>query len=224
MGTRFEYQPMPDLDLSLRERLGQYPRVPDLTIDALRTVGRALALFPIRWLYRVEVSGGVPDLPRVALVANHQSHLDTLAVLAALSERQRRRIACLAAKDYFFDRFPRAVAASLFGMAVAFDRTKYTELRRWSRILEAQERGLLLVYPSGSRRRAEAHDAILFVLAKSGWPIVPVAIAGTREAWPAGRALPRPFRRLRVTFGEPLLEPQTKRLSADLAEFWRRSS
>ena len=221
MGLDFKYQPMPDLGLPLRERLGQYPRVPDLTIDALRALARGLAIALVRLQFRVEVVGRFPDLPRVALVANHRSHLDTPLVLAALPERRRGQIACLAAKDYFFERFPRALAASLLAMAVSFDRTRYTELRHWSRVLAAQERGWILVYPSGSRRRSEAHDAILFVLAKSGWPIVPLALSGTAAAWPVGRALWRPFRRLRVRVGEPIAESATKELSATLAEFWR---
>src|SRR5439155_24413850 len=40
----FRYEPMPDLDRPLRERLGQYPRVPDLTFDALRMVARWIAI------------------------------------------------------------------------------------------------------------------------------------------------------------------------------------
>jgi 1-acyl-sn-glycerol-3-phosphate acyltransferase len=104
-------------------------------------------------------------------------------------------------------------------MAVSFDRTRYTELRRWSRLLAAQERGWLLVFPSGSRRRAEAHDAILFVLAHSGWTIVPVAIGGTRAAWPVdGR--PHPFRTLRVRYGEVPHDVATKDLRSWLTTFW----
>jgi 1-acyl-sn-glycerol-3-phosphate acyltransferase len=217
----FVYEPMPDLGSSLNERLGQYPRVPDITGDALRTVARWIAVLLVKLQFQIDVRGEPPAGARVALVANHQSHLDTLVVLASLPEHRRREIACLAAKDYFFDRFPTAVASSLFAMAVAFDRTKYTELRRWSRLLRAQPRGTLLVFPSGSRRRAEAHDAILFVLAKSGWSIVPVAIAGTGAAWPVGRALWRPFRRLRITFGAPIDAAATKDLAAELAVFWK---
>lgn len=220
MGVQFEYRPLPDLGLPLRERLGQYPRVPDLTLDGLRMLARWIAILLVKALFRIEVAGTFPDLPRAALVANHQSHLDTLVVLASLPERRRRTIACLAAKDYFFERLPRALGASLFAMAVAFDRTRYTELRRWSRLLEGVERGWILVYPSGSRRRSEAHDALLFVLAKSGWPIVPLALSGTARAWPVG-SLPRPFRRVRLTVGEAIAEPLTKQLSATLAEFWR---
>jgi 1-acyl-sn-glycerol-3-phosphate acyltransferase len=109
-------------------------------------------------------------------------------------------------------------------MAVSFDRTKYTELRRWSRILREHQRGCLLVFPSGSRRRSEAHDAILFVLAKSGWTIVPVAIGGTAAAWPVGAALPRPFRRVRLTFGAPLSDVATKDLASALGEFWKANA
>ena len=218
----FEYRPMPDLDLPLRERLGQYPRVPDLTLDGLRAIARAIALGLFRLFYRLRVEGPVPGGERIALVAGHASHLDTLAVLASLPRRHHSRIAVLAARDYFFERLPRALAASLFAMAVAFDRTKYTELRRWSRVLAQQERGWLLVFPSGSRKRAEAHDAILFVLAHSGWTIVPVAIEGTGAAWPVGDR-PHPFRTIRVRYGEIPTGVATKDLRTWLATFWSAS-
>jgi 1-acyl-sn-glycerol-3-phosphate acyltransferase len=222
MSLDFKYEPFPDIEKPLREQLGQYPRVPDITIDVARAIARWLTVLAVRAQYRINVRGSLPAGERVALLANHHSHLDTLAILAALPERRRKRIACLAARDYFFERLPRAIAASLFGMAVAFDRTRYTELRRWTRILAAEREGWLLVFPSGSRKRAEAHDALLFVLARSGWTLVPVALAGTAEAWPVGRKLWRPFRTIDVTFGPPLATASTKRLSADLARFWER--
>jgi len=220
MSLQFDYQPFPDIDKPLREQLGQYPRVPDITLDVLRSLARWAVIGAMRAQYRIVRRGVVPAGERVALLASHHSHLDTLTVLAALPEKRRRQIAALAARDYFFERLPRAIAASLFGMAVAFDRTRYTELRHWARVLEAQRAGWLLVYPSGSRKRAEAHDAILFVLAHSGWTLVPVAIRGTAEAWPAGKRLWRPFRTLEVTFGEPLATDSTRRLSDELARFW----
>ncbi len=216
----FTYAPMPDAGLSLKERMGQYPRVPDITFDVLRTLARWTAVLLTRAQFHIDVRGPQPRGERVALVANHQSHLDTLVVLASLSERRRQEIACLAAKDYFFEKTAVALAGSLFAMAVAFDRTRYTELRRWTRILRNERRGTLLVFPSGSRRRSDVHDAIVFVLANSGWTIVPVAISGTALAWPVGRALWRPFRRVRVTFGEPFGNQPTKELAGELTQFW----
>ena len=220
MSLRFKYVPFADIDRPLRERLGQYPRVPDITIDVLRTLARWFVILAVRAQYRLRIRGTLPSGERIALLANHESHLDTLAILAALPERRRRSLAVLAARDHFFERLPHALAASLFGMAVAFDRTRYTELRRWSRMLAAEREGWLLVYPSGSRTRSEAHEAILFVLARSGWTLVPVAITGTKEALPVGRARWRPFRTIGVTFGAPLSADSTKRVSGELAKFW----
>ena len=162
----------------------------------------------------------MPDVPRLALMPNHQSHLDTLAILAVLPERHRRRITVLAARDYFFQRSSTALAPALLGQAVAFDRHRYTELRRWTEILRGVEKGWFLAYPSGSRRTSDLHGGLVLVLARSGWPIVPVALGGMREAWPVDRRFPRPFRRLRVVFGEPVEAPPTKELLGILARFW----
>jgi 1-acyl-sn-glycerol-3-phosphate acyltransferase len=220
----FSYSPLPDLGLPMRERLGQYPRVPDITFDTLRTLARWAVVAATKMQFQVEIRGDPPSGDRVALVANHQSHLDALVVLASLSERRRREIACLAAKDYFFEKTAFALAGSLFAMAVAFDRTRYSELRRWTRILKAQDHGTLLVFPSGSRRRSEAHDAILFVLANSGWSVVPVAISGTAQAWPVGSKLWRPFRHVGVTFGASMTGVPTRGVGGELAAFWKANT
>lgn len=219
-GIRFEITPLPDRDVSFIDRLSEYPRGPDMLGEALRAVGRITCVALMRVQYRITVEGTVPDLPRLALAANHQSHLDALTVLAALPARRRRELAVLAARDYFFSRASRGAAAGVFAAAVPFDRTRATELRSWARRLNALPRGTILFFPSGSRRRSEAQRGMLVVMARSGWPIVPVALRGTREAWPVGARMWRPFRRLTVTIGQPL-EPSA---AVDLAErldgFW----
>ncbi len=219
--VRFTYEPYPDLEAPLAVRLGQYPRHPDLMLDTARAIGRRAAAAFFRLQFRIEVVGDVPDVARLALMPNHQSHLDTLAILAVLPERYRRRITVLAAKDYFFERAAGALAANLFGQAVAFDRsTELAELRRWARLLPDVKEGWFLLYPSGSRKRLEPHAGLAGVLVRSGWTVLPVALAGTAEAWPVGQALWRPFRRIRVTFGEPIPEAISVDLPATLLAFW----
>jgi 1-acyl-sn-glycerol-3-phosphate acyltransferase len=220
-GAEFRYQPFPDLDLPLPARLGEYPRQPDLFLDVARYLGRRAAATLCRAQFRIEVVGRLPDLPRLALMPNHQSHLDTFALMAVLPDRLRRRVTVLAARDYFFERGPSALAASLLGQAVAFDRERGSaELRRWIGLLRETHDGWFLVYPSGSRRRSEPHAGMAYTLARSGWPVVPVALAGTGEAWPPGRRLWRPFRRLRVTFGSPLVDPTPRELIQALERHW----
>ncbi len=222
-GARFTYTPVDGYDLPLVERLAQYPRQPDLLMDLARAIGRICTAFLVRLCFRIEVSGTPPDVPRLALMPNHRSHLDTLAILAVLPERYRRRITVLAARDYFFEHSRTALAPALLGQAVAFDRHRYTELRRWTKILRDVDRAWFLVYPSGSRRSAEVHSGLVFVLARSGWPIVPVALGGMAEAWPVDRRFPRPFRRIRVVFGEPVEAGATKDLLHLLTDFWEEN-
>ncbi len=221
-GIHFRLAPLPDKDRSFLDRLGEYPRQVDLLTDGLRWIGCWLVVGVVRLQYRIEVVGHVPVGARVALAANHQSHLDALAVMATLPGRRRRELGVLAATDYFFrGRSVLRAAASLFAAAVAFDRTRASELRSWARRLHSVSRGTILFFPSGSRRRSEAQRGMLVVMARSGWPIVPVRIDGTAEAWPVGRTWWRPFRRLRVTYGAPIDEDAATDLAAALDAFWR---
>ncbi len=119
---KFEYAPANDLGDPLTKRLGNYPRVPDLTWDTLRCCGSSLAVTLLRLQYRLSVKGQIPQGDRIAIVANHQSHLDTITLLAAIPAKLRHQLVVLAAADYFFGRINRALAASLLCQAVAFDR------------------------------------------------------------------------------------------------------
>src|SRR5215204_6045520 len=113
MPAHFEYATAPDHGQALVDRLGQYPRVPDLELDALRFVGRNALVGLVRAQYRVTVHGAIPALPRAAFLATHHSHLDALAFVAAVPRHIRRNVAVLAAQDYFFTRLDRAAAAAL---------------------------------------------------------------------------------------------------------------
>jgi 1-acyl-sn-glycerol-3-phosphate acyltransferase len=216
----FRYEPGPGEPLAAR--LGHYPPEQDRLLDAIRAVARPAVSGLVRAAFRVETVGSLPDVPRLALLPNHQSHLDSLAIFAAMPDRFRRRITLLAARDYFFERWPTALAVSLVGHCAAFDRTsQLSELRRWTRLLEAAGDGWFLVYPSGSRREAKPHPGLALILARSGFPVVPVALAGTAAAWPVGHALPRPGTPVRVTFGDVLAADSAGDLVAELASFWQ---
>lgn len=223
-GVRFRLVPLPDKDQSFLARLGEYPRDTDLLTDGLRWIGTWLIVALVRLQYRIEVEGTVANADRVAMAANHQSHLDALAVMATLPGPRRRELAVLAAADYFFrGRLAIRIAASVFAAAVAFDRTRASELRTWSRRLRSVPHGTILFFPSGSRRHRDAQRGMLVVMARSEWPIVPVRIEGTAEAWPVGRRWWRPFRRLRVTYGPPLGADAAADLAGALDAFWREA-
>ncbi len=200
---KFDYVPAVDLGDPLTKRLGSYPRVPDLTWDTLRLCGSWLAVTLLRLQYRLSVKGRIPQGDRIAIVANHQSHLDTITLLAALPAKIRCQIVVLAAADYFFCQLNRALAASLLCQAVAFDRLSVMELRQWRNRLKAATSGWILFYPSGSRKSCKLQHGLLKLLLKEGWTIVPVHLAGTKAAWSIEARWWRPFQHLEVTFGEP---------------------
>lgn len=70
------------------------------------------------------------------------------------------------------------------------------------------------MFPEGTRSRdpnsgelGAAHGGVAFIAMRADVPIVPVGIAGTDEALPAGARMPR-FPRVTIQFGQPIAAPQ----------------
>lgn len=153
----------------------------------------------------VRVGGHLPPGPAV-LVANHTSHADTAALLAALPPASRPRF--VAAQDYWFDRaWRRALVRTAVGaLPVARSGSGYDALREAVRPVLAGG-GTVVVYPEGTRGAPGApvgqfRSGALRLAGDLGAPLVPVGISGT------GRVLPK-HGRLRpegvvLRFGEPL--------------------
>jgi len=201
---QFEYHPAKDAEASLLERLGQFPRNADLSWDGLRWLGSWFNFLFIRTQFRLSVQGNLPTAPKVAIVANHQSHLDTATLLAALPYLERKQISVLAAEDYFFKSTPKALLASLLCQGIAFDRDSgFMSIRHWYESLKQIDKGWILFYPSGSRHETEIHTGLLKCLLKENWTIVPAQLTGTDIAWPVHSKQWKPFSPLQVRFGIP---------------------
>ncbi|MFE6763624.1 lysophospholipid acyltransferase family protein [Streptomyces sp. NPDC057689] len=161
------------------------------------------------WWGVLSLTGGVERrgrLPRggCVVVANHTSHADTAALLAALDARHGPAIG--AAADYWFAspwrrRICRRLAAGFpvrragGGMADLLSMTG-----------ELREGRAVVLFPEGTRAEdgtlGSFHRGALVLAEEAGVPVVPVGIAGT------GRLLPKHGRLrsslVRVTIGEPL--------------------
>ncbi len=68
----------------------------------------------------------------------------------------------------------------------------------------------MLVFPEGTRQPSDdighIFDGTAWLAAKSGAPVLPVGIAGTREAMPSGAKLPKRTQ-VAIVVGEPLAPP-----------------
>ena len=82
------------------------------------------------------------------------------------------------------------------------------------------------MFPEGTRGTGQldkVNDGLAYLALRSGAPVVPVAVLGTRDAWPRGPLVPRTRTRVRVVFGEPVTveaagDPRSRRTVAAAAE------
>jgi 1-acyl-sn-glycerol-3-phosphate acyltransferase len=138
---------------------------------------------------------------------NHQSHADTLALLAALPGSWRGRVKVAAAEDYFFRHWLLGSFLAVALNAFAFRRRGHVRagLDRAAALLA--EGWSLLLFPEGTRsvdgRVGPFLVGAVRLAVATEAPLVPVHIEGTRACLPKGRRWPR---RVPVTvrFGAPL--------------------
>jgi 1-acyl-sn-glycerol-3-phosphate acyltransferase len=143
----------------------------------------------------------------VIFAANHASHADTPLLLSCLPLRFRHRTAVAAAADYFFDRRWKADAWSFLLAAIPIERTK---VNRRSADLAAgllADDWSLVIFPEGGRSpdgwAQTFRGGAAYLAARTGCPVVPVHLDGTRHILPKGG---KGIRRTRttITFGTPL--------------------
>lgn len=143
----------------------------------------------------------------VIFAANHASHLDTPLLLTCLPERFRHRTVVAAAADYFFDRTWKAHLWSFFLAAIPIERTK---VNRRSAALASEllaDDWNLVIFPEGGRSpdgwAQTFRGGAAYLASRTGRPVVPVHLDGTRHVLPKGRNAVRRTKTT-VTFGTPL--------------------
>jgi long-chain acyl-CoA synthetase len=193
-----------------------------------------IPLLPVRWLLRGGVrlflrtyvrikTVGLENVPKTGafiLTPNHSSHLDSPAVLRAISGK--RRVWVVGAEDYFFNtRMKRFVFGKVLD-TIAFDRQAdgLRGLRRCGGVLSRGDG--LLIFPEGTRSvTGQLQDfkigaAVLAM--EQGVPIVPVHIHRAYDLLRKGQRIIRPGT-ITVTFGEPVYPPRPEETSDHHAAF-----
>ena len=191
-----------------------------------RRVSQAVLLLPLTRLFaRIRVEGlerlAGRDEP-VVFAANHQSHLDTSAILAALPGRLRARLAVAMSKEYFDAHFhpaghtrrERFVSGSLYYLAAwlfaAFplpqrEAGARQSLRYIGELLS--DRWSVLIFPEGERTETGQiglfRPGVGLIGARLGVRVVPVRLEGLDRVLHKSWKMAQPGR-VRVAFGEPL--------------------
>jgi long-chain acyl-CoA synthetase len=146
----------------------------------------------------------VPPFGGYIVCANHASHLDTGLIKYALGE-QGEALVALAAKDYFFDDPVRRMYFENFTNLVPMER--HGSLRESLRLAGEVIRDghILLIFPEGTRSETgimtDFKPSLGYLAMTNKCGILPMYLAGTHEAMPKGRYLPRRGERVSAHVG-----------------------
>ena len=193
---------------------------------AIRRLSLPTWIFPLARIFAwIHVEGGhnlTAIHAPVIFAANHQSHMDTPVILAALPARFRYRVAPAMAKEFFGAHFfPREhghrawltsslnyYLAALFFNAFPLPQREAGARQALRYIGDVIGDGFsVLIFPEGQRTDTGEIDrfrpGIGMIAAKLGVPVVPVRIEGLQKVLHRTWKMARPGR-VRVTFGAPI--------------------
>jgi 1-acyl-sn-glycerol-3-phosphate acyltransferase len=171
----------------------------------------------LRVVFRVRVEGRehLPSEGAVILAANHQAFCDSLFIPLVVP----RRVTFLAKAEYFDDPksawFYRAVGQIPIrrGSGSAAARALDTAAA------ELAEGKIIAMYPEGTRSPDEhcykGRTGIARLSIHTQTPVLPIGLRGTSEVQPIGSKMLKPFRRVTVCFGEPLVPTEEDRTLAE---------
>ena len=143
---------------------------------------RSMVRFIMRIIADVEVVG-MDSLPQgnVMIAANHLGRLDT-AVLLCLIDRED--IIMAVAEKYKDHPLFGAIGRSANAIWLNRFEADFAALREI--LVRMQKGGLMVIAPEGTRSKTasmrEGKMGVAFLAAKSGFPVLPVALTGTEDA------------------------------------------
>lgn len=167
------------------------------------------------WLVRLVVGAHPRYLSALAAnrqriyFSNHTSHVDTMAILAALPARLRRNVRPVAARDYWDSSAPKRFVARRVLNVVFVERNGRGTGDPLDPLREALREGAsLLIFPEGTRGTGLEPGPFksgIFWLSRE-FPdvdLIPVNLSNLNRVMPKGKVIPIPLL-CRVGFGAPL--------------------
>jgi 1-acyl-sn-glycerol-3-phosphate acyltransferase len=172
----------------------------------LYPVARALLSPVFRTFWKVKVQGleHIPETGGAIFCPNHTSVIDSFFLPLVLP----RRITFVGKAEYM-DSWKTKYIFPAIGM-IPIDRgggsASERALTTAARVLESGE--FFGIYPEGTRARDgrlhRGHTGPARLALRTGVPIIPVGLVGTRDIQPPDVKVPKPFRRAEVRFGRPI--------------------
>lgn len=207
-------------------------------IRVLRRFTHRLVVLPLmrRWFgLRVTGHRHLPERGPAILVANHNSHLDTVALFAAVPAHLLPAVRPVAAADYFLRGPVTRWFFTRFVRIVAVDRCATTPDPLQPMVEALDEGAVLMLYPEGTRGTPgdlmRFHSGIGRLAALRPFvPIIPIHLDGCDVALPKGARRPKRVP-IRATIGPAVdrrpnegVEGFCERLRTTIMHLGRRSA
>ncbi len=209
--NEWKYDTASDLDQTLSERLKNFPREPDMTVFALRSLVALLIRGWLKIYHRLEIVGRehLPKNQSFVIVANHTSHLDAMTIASSLPLKKLHRVFPAAAADYFFNSVPKTWFSAIVVNALPFDRKvgKRQSIMLCKKLLQNPGGNVLVLFPEGTRSTTGEINSfkpgVGLLVAGANIPVVVCYLEGAYEAWPKGKLFPLP-RKIRLIIDRPI--------------------
>jgi 1-acyl-sn-glycerol-3-phosphate acyltransferase len=206
----WKLQPARDTGLSPSERFRSIRRESGLLESLAHHACFSLIRSYFAFAHRLAIIGRekLPAHGPFVLAANHCSHLDALALGAALTPRHRERTFPIAAGDVFFQTKATSVFSAIMLNALPMWRKNcgphaLADLRRKLQ----EEKAIFIIFPEGGRSRSGSitpfKHGLGMLVAETNVPVVPCGLIGTFEALPPHRNVPRPVA-IKLVIGDTL--------------------
>jgi len=158
----------------------------------------------------------LPQKGPAIIAANHNSHLDTLALMSLMPLQLLSKLRPVAAADYFLSGKVRSwFAQEIVGIIPLKRSQRRREDSPLAALEAALDRGeILILFPEGSRGEPEALGRFKsgvgqLAASRPDVPVVPVYMHGFGKALPRGSSLLVPFN-CTVSIGEALLAAESE--------------
>jgi 1-acyl-sn-glycerol-3-phosphate acyltransferase len=142
----------------------------------------------------------LPKSGPAILVANHNSHFDTLVLMTLLPITTLQKIKPIGSADYFFKKpLLRWFAKDILGVIPIKNGTGLPRADVIRPVVNALDKGnIVIIYPEGTRGRPEElsrfhHGIATLARLRPDVPVVPVYLRGLGNVLPKGSSVPVPF-------------------------------
>ncbi len=157
--------------------------------------------------FRVKPKGTnrIPEAP-VIFVPNHQSYFDSFFIASFLRRRQLKKTYFYAKEKHFRQAWLRFFASRNNIIVVDVNKELKQSIQKMAEVLKQKKN--LIIFPEGTRSKTgglgDFKKTFAILSRELNVPVVPVMIKGAYEALPTGSKFPRPLKKIRVEFLDPV--------------------